>query len=80
MEKLLLGGPVSEYLDKQSLNNFNNYEKASGDKASLGAITIGDDPSSLLYVERKEEKAKELNVNFHWKKLGRIYESNVKWG
>ena len=71
MEKLLLGGPVSEYLDKQSLNNFNNYEKASGEKASLGAITIGDDPSSLLYVERKEEKAKELNVNFHWKKLNK---------
>jgi len=71
MEKLLLGEPVANFLDKQSSINFNEYEKTNGERASLGAITIGDDPSSVIYVGRKQEKAKELNVNFHWKKLNK---------
>ena len=69
MEKLLLGSPVAEYLDKKSLIIFNKYEKNNEKKASLGAITVGRDPASILYVERKQEKAKKLNVDFTWKKL-----------
>lgn len=71
MEKLLFGKPVAETLDKKSLTTFNIYEKENGEKASIGAITVGDDPASMLYVKRKEEKAKELNVSFHWKKLNK---------
>ena len=71
MEKLLLGEPVANFLDKQSSINFNEYEKTNGERASLGAIMIGDDPSSVIYVGRKQEKAKELNVDFHWKKLNK---------
>jgi len=71
MEKLLLGEPVAHFLDRQSSINFNEYEKTNGERPSLGAITIGDDPSSVIYVGRKQEKAKELNVNFHWKKLNK---------
>ena len=71
MEKLLLGKPVAQYLDKHSAINFIEYEKTNGEKASLGAITIGEDPSSVIYVGRKQEKAKELNVDFHWKKLNK---------
>ena len=69
MEKLLLGSPVAEYLDKKSLIIFNKYEKNNEKEASLGAITVGRDPASILYVERKQEKAKKLNVDFTWKKL-----------
>ena len=69
MEKLLLGSPVAEYLDKKSLIIFNKYEKNNEKKATLGAITVGHDPASMLYVERKQEKAKKLNVDFTWKKL-----------
>ncbi len=71
MEKLLLGEPVAHFLDRQSSINFNEYEKTNGERPSLGAITIGEDPSSAIYVGRKQEKAKELNVNFHWKKLNK---------
>ena len=71
MEKLLLGEPVAHFLDRQSSINFNEYEKTNGERPSLGAITIGDDPSSAIYVGRKQKKAKELNVNFHWKKLNK---------
>ncbi len=71
MEKLLLGEPVAHFLDRQTSINFNEYEKTNGERPSLGAITIGDDPSSAIYVGRKQEKAKELNVNFHWKKLNK---------
>ena len=35
----------------------------------MTAITVGDNPASLLYVSRKEEKAKDLGVEFHWIKL-----------
>jgi len=71
MEKLLLGEPVAHFLDRQSSINFNEYEKTNGERPSLGAITIGDDSSSAIYVGRKQKKAKELNVNFHWKKLNK---------
>ena len=70
MQKLLLGDPVSEYLDNKSSMIFENYEREEGKKATLGAITVGDDPASMLYVGRKQEKAKILNVDFHWKKIG----------
>jgi len=69
MEKLLLGSPVASYLDKKSLIIFNKYEKDNKKKPTLAAITVGQDPSSMLYVRRKQEKAKELNANFYWKKL-----------
>ena len=69
MEKILFGKPVAEYLDRKSLSAFNVYEEQNGQKASIGAITVGDDPASMLYVKRKEGKAEELNVSFHWKKL-----------
>jgi methylenetetrahydrofolate dehydrogenase (NADP+)/methenyltetrahydrofolate cyclohydrolase len=35
----------------------------------MTAITVGDNPASLLYVSRKQEKAKELGVEFLWIKL-----------
>ena len=59
MEKLLLGEPVAHFLDRQTSINFNEYEKTNGERPSLGAITIGDDPSSAIYVGRKQEKAKK---------------------
>ena len=41
MQKLLLGDPVSEYLDNKSSMIFENYEREEGKKATLGAITVG---------------------------------------
>ena len=35
----------------------------------MTAITVGDNPASLLYVSRKKEKAEELGVEFNWIKL-----------
>ena len=38
-------------------------------KPHLTAITVGDNPASLLYVSRKQEKAVDLGVEFNWLKL-----------
>ena len=69
MEQILLGKPVANLLDKNSEIQFNNYKEINGRTPLLTAITIGNNPASLLYVSRKEDKAKELGVEFNWVKL-----------
>jgi len=68
MEQILYGAPVAEQLDKISKNVFQEYTNKNG-KPHLTAITVGDNPASLLYVSRKQEKALELGVEFNWIKL-----------
>ena len=68
MEQLLYGAPVAEQLDKISENIFREYTN-SNKKPHLTAITVGDNPASLLYVSRKQEKAIKLGVEFNWIKL-----------
>jgi len=68
MEQLLFGAPVAEQLDEISKNVFQEYSK-DNKKPHLTAITVGDNPASLLYVTRKQEKAVLLGVEFNWLKL-----------
>ena len=71
MERILYGKPIAEELDANSKLVFTNYENANDRKPNLTAITVGDNPASLLYVSRKEEKAIELGVEFNWIKLNK---------
>ena len=68
MEQILFGTPVAEQLDEISKNVFQEYSK-DNKKPHLTAITVGDNPASLLYVTRKQEKAAHLGVEFNWLKL-----------
>ena len=68
MEQILYGAPVAVQLDKISKNIFQEYTNKNK-KPHLTAITVGDNPASLLYVSRKQEKALELGVVFNWIKL-----------
>ena len=76
MEKILLGKPVAELLDKKSKNAINDYIAKHNKQPLLTAITVGDNPASLLYVSRKQDKALELGVNFNWLKLSESSRSN----
>ena len=69
MSKILYGKPVSENLDFKSKTIFENYTTKNGKPPVLTAITVGENPASLLYVSVKEKKAKELGVDFNWIKL-----------
>lgn len=68
MVQILYGKPVAEKLDDISSEAFQKYSKEDK-KPHMTAITVGDNPASLLYVGRKEQKAKELGVEFDWIKL-----------
>lgn len=76
MEKILLGKPVAELLDKRSKNAINDYIAKHNKQPLLTAITVGDNLASLLYVSRKQDKALELGVNFNWLKLSESSRSN----
>ena len=69
MSQILYGKPVSENLDFKSKTIFENYTTKNDKSPVLTAITIGENPASLLYVSVKEKKAKELGVDFNWIKL-----------
>ena len=68
MEQILFGAPVAKQLDEISKNVFQEHSK-NNKKPHLTAITVGDNPASLLYVTRKQEKAVLLGVEFNWLKL-----------
>ena len=69
MSQILYGKPVSENLDYKSKTIFENYTTKNDKSPVLTAITVGENPASLLYVSVKEKKAKELGVDFNWIKL-----------
>ena len=69
MSKILYGKPVAENLDIQSKDIFKDYESKHDKLPRLTAITVGDNPASLMYVSVKEKKAQELGVEFNWIKL-----------
>ena len=69
MSQILYGKPVSENLDFKSKTIFENYTTKNDKSPVLTAITVGENPASLLYVSVKEKKAKELGVDFSWIKL-----------
>ena len=71
MERILYGKPIAEELDAKSKLIFTKFENGNDRKPKLTAITVGDNPASLLYVSRKEEKAIELGVEFNWIKLNK---------
>ena len=68
MEQILYGAPVAKQLDEISLKIFQEV-KSNNKSPHMTAITVGDNPASLLYVSRKKEKAEELRVEFDWIKL-----------
>jgi len=68
MEQILYGAPVAKQLDDISLKIFQEV-KSNNKTPHMTAITVGDNPASLLYVSRKKEKAEELGVQFNWIKL-----------
>ena len=68
MEQILYGAPVAKQLDEISLKIFHEV-KSNNKTPHMTAITVGDNPASLLYVSRKKEKAERLGVEFHWIKL-----------
>ena len=69
METILYGKPITDELDNKSKLVFKSFKDSKDREPKLTAITVGDNPASLLYVSRKEEKAKELGVEFNWIKL-----------
>ena len=69
MERILYGKPIADELDNKSKLAFKSFENFNERKPKLTAVTVGDNPASLLYVSRKEEKAIELGVEFNWIKL-----------
>ena len=69
MSQILYGKPVAENLDFKSKTIFENYTINNDKPPVLTAITVGENPASLLYVSVKEKKAKLLGVNFNWIKL-----------
>ena len=69
MSQILYGKPVAENLDFKSKTIFENYTTNNDKPPVLTAITVGENPASLLYVSVKEKKAKLLGVNFNWIKL-----------
>ena len=68
MDQILYGAPVAKQLDEISLKIFQEV-KSNNKTPHMTAITVGDNPASLLYVSRKKEKAEELGVEFNWIKL-----------
>ena len=68
MEQILYGAPVAKQLDEISLKIFQEV-KSNNKTPHMTAITVGDNPASLLYVSRKKEKAEQLGVEFNWIKL-----------
>ena len=68
MEQILYGAPVAKQLDEISLKIFQEV-KSNNKTPHMTAVTVGDNPASLLYVSRKKEKAEELGVEFNWIKL-----------
>ena len=69
MTQILYGKPVAENLDFKSKTIFENYTTNNDKPPVLTAITVGENPASLLYVSVKEKKAKLLGVDFNWIKL-----------
>ena len=69
MSQILYGKPVAENLDFKSKTIFENYTTNNDKPPVLTAITVGENPASLLYVSVKEKKAKLLGVDFNWIKL-----------
>ena len=69
MSQILYGKPVAENLDFKSKTIFENYTTNNDEPPVLTAITVGENPASLLYVSVKEKKAKLLGVDFNWIKL-----------
>ncbi len=69
MSQILYGKPVAENLDFKSKTIFENYTTNNDKHPVLTAITVGENPASLLYVSVKEKKAKLLGVDFNWIKL-----------
>ena len=69
MSQILYGKPVAENLDFKSKTIFENYTTKNDKSPVLTAMTIGENPASLLYVSVKEKKAKLLGVDFNWIKL-----------
>ena len=67
-KRQLYGAPVAKQLDEISLKIFQEV-KSNNKSPHMTAITVGDNPASLLYVSRKKEKAEELGVEFNWIKL-----------
>ena len=59
MSKILFGKPVAENLDLKSKTIFEKYTTKNDIPPVLTAITVGDNPASLLYVAVKEKKAEE---------------------
>ena len=69
MSQILYGKPVAENLDFKSNTIFENYTNNNDKPPVLTAITVGENPASLLYVSVKEKKANLLGVDFNWIKL-----------
>ena len=69
MSKVLYGKPVADNLDSKSKTVFEEYFNKNDKPPVLTAITVGDNPASLLYVSVKEKKAEQLGVKFNWIKL-----------
>ena len=76
MSKVLYGKPVSDNLDSKSKTVFEEYFNKNDKSPVLTAITVGDNPASLLYVSVKEKKAKQLGVQFNWIKLNETISEN----
>ena len=76
MSKVLYGKPVADNLDSKSKTIFEEYLYKNDKSPVLTAITVGDNPASLLYVSVKEKKAEQLGVQFNWIKLNETTSEN----
>jgi len=60
---ILSGKPVAEKI-YESLKVEVKTLRQKGIKPALAVVLVGDDPASLMYVKKKEEKANELGIDF----------------
>ena len=66
--------PISFFsTGKKIFDEYSNENK----KPHLTAVTVGNNPASLLYVSRKQEKAIELGVEFNWIKLDDLTSQDI---
>jgi len=65
----LFGKPVAKNILDQVRDKAKQFEKASGHRAKLVVVLVGEDPASLIYIRKKGETAELLGLDHETIKL-----------
>ncbi len=72
---ILYGKPVAEAIEEKIIVEIGKLKKI-GVTPSLAVVLVGEDPASLIYVKKKEEKAESLGIEFKLYHLSEIASQN----